>query len=40
MEEAFPETQLQQVFEIIKAMAAQPDQVSVIHAFFCPSKTK
>ena len=40
MEDAFPEDQLQQVFDIIKAMAAHPEQVSVVHAFFYQSKTK
>jgi hypothetical protein len=40
MEDAFPEAQLQQVFDIIKAMAEQPDQVSVVHAFFYKPKTK
>lgn len=38
MEDAFPEPQLQEVFDIIKAMAAQPDQINIIHTLLYPSK--
>jgi hypothetical protein len=39
MEDAFPEPQLQEVFDIIKAMAAQPDQINIIHTLLYPSNS-
>jgi hypothetical protein len=40
MEDAFNTTQMQQVVDIIKGLAGQPDQIPVLHSIFYPSKTK
>jgi hypothetical protein len=39
MEDAFNTTQMQQVVDIIKGLAGQPDQIPVLHSIFYPSKT-
>lgn len=40
MEDAFTTTQMEQVIDIIKGLAGQPDQIPVLHSIFYPSKTK